>query len=307
MEQNDEVAIDAVCKELGKDSNTRITVILPTGLVVGDTEANPKDMDNHKGRPEIRVAAAGGVGRSIRRSPTLDEERMYIAIPIRRGSAIVAVVRTSIPITAINATVRGVHEKIALAGLAVTGLLMVVSLWLSARISRPLQAMSAGAERFAREEFGHRLSTAGFEEMNILARAMNRMAEQLEQRIRTVKRQQNELEAMLGSMAEGVLAVDRERVIINVNRACTTLLGVEPGELKGQRVHEVVRKPDVLEFVETALASHSSVEGDILVRGPEDRWLQVHGTALHDAQHQRIGGAPCAARCHPAQAVGACP
>ena len=39
---DDEEGVDAVCKELGKATGTRITVILPAGRVVGDTEADPE-------------------------------------------------------------------------------------------------------------------------------------------------------------------------------------------------------------------------------------------------------------------------
>ena len=285
----EEKGIDAVCKELGKATGTRITVILPAGRVVGDTEADPAGMDNHKDRPEIRKAASGVVGRSVRISPTLKEELMYVAIPVRRDGSLVAVVRTSIPVTEINQAVGAIRQKIVVAVIGVTSLLAVVSLWLSARIGLPLRQMSVGSERFARGELDHRLPRGGFEEISTLAEAMNSMAEQLDERIRTIQCQQNELEAVLSSMEEGVLAVDNEGVIINVNQTCARLLGLESGDLKGRIVHEVVRKPDLLEFVESSLASPSSVEGDLPVRGEEDRWLNVHGTTLHDANHNKIG------------------
>jgi len=79
--------VDAICKELGKSTGTRmgdgpdpfrLTVILPSGRVVGDTEEDPRRMENHKDRPEIREAAAGSVGRSLRYSATLKEELMYV-------------------------------------------------------------------------------------------------------------------------------------------------------------------------------------------------------------------------------------
>ncbi len=289
LERDDLAAVDAICKELGKANGARITVVLPSGQVVGDTDAEPTSMDNHKDRPEIRAAITGAVGRSTRLSPTLNEERMYVALPILRDGSLAAVIRSSIPVTVINEAVGAVYWKIAVAGLVVAGIVLLISLWVSARIGRPLREMSVGAERFARGEFEHRLTPAGFEEISTLANAMNRMAEQLEERILTIQRQQNELEAVLGSMQEGVLAVDNDRVVINVNQTCAMLLGLEPGELDGRVVHEVVRKPDLLEFVESSLSSPSSVEGDILIRGEEDRWLNVNGTPLHDARQRKIG------------------
>ena len=229
------------------------------------------------------------MGRAIRRSPTLRDELMYVAVPLRRDGALAAIVRTSIPVTEINETVGAIRQKIIIAALGVAALLVVVSLWLSARIGRPLREIGAGAERYARGEFEHRLATTGFEEIGTLAETMNQMAEQMDERIRTIKCQQNELEAVLGSMEEGVLAVDKQGIVINVNQTCAELLGMEPEAIKGRVVHGVVRKPDLLEFIERALSNEASVEDDIQVRGKEDRWLNLHGTTLYDAQHEKIG------------------
>ena len=51
--------IDAICKEAGRLSATRITVILPDGTVIGDSREKPRLMDNHANRPEIITALAG--------------------------------------------------------------------------------------------------------------------------------------------------------------------------------------------------------------------------------------------------------
>jgi len=118
---------------------------------------------------------------------------------------------------------------------------------------------------------------------------MNRMASQLDERIQTVLRQQNEREAMLSSMEEGVLAINNEGTILSLNQACATLLGEEPAKLQGRGIYEVIRKADLLKFIESALASASPVEGELQIRGAQDRWVSAHGTVLHDAQRGKIG------------------
>ncbi len=118
---------------------------------------------------------------------------------------------------------------------------------------------------------------------------MNRMARQLSERIQTILRQQNEHEAMVSSMEEGVLAIDNSGTIISLNATCATLLGGEPDQFKGRLVHEVIRKRELLEFVKSALASTSPVDGDLRVFGSQDRWLSAHGAALYDAQRRKIG------------------
>jgi two-component system phosphate regulon sensor histidine kinase PhoR len=281
--------VDALCKELGRSSHTRITVVLPSGQVIGDSDETPRDMDNHGRRVEILQALGGEVGRSRRHSATEQEDRIYVAVPLMRDAAVLAVVRTSIPVTALTRALGVVRNRIIIAALIGILLHALVTLAISRRMSRPLEEIKAGAERFAAGDLAHRLRVMDSVEIGTLAETMNRMAEQLDERIQTVLRQQNEREAMLSSMEEGVLAINNEGTILSLNKACATLLGEEPTKLQGRSIYEVIRKADLLQFIESALASASPVEGEIKIRGTQDRWVSAHGTLLHDSQRGKIG------------------
>ena len=65
-------AVDGLCKKLGLLSHTRLTVILPSGRVVGDSSHNPVAMDNHSDRPEVQQAFKGKIGVSTRYSFTAE-------------------------------------------------------------------------------------------------------------------------------------------------------------------------------------------------------------------------------------------
>jgi two-component system, OmpR family, phosphate regulon sensor histidine kinase PhoR len=281
--------IDALCKTLGKSSDTRITVVLASGKVVGDSEANPEDMDDHKDREEIRAAMADSEGWKIRPSFTMRDKLMYLAVPVIHGDDPIAVVRASIPYTALDDTLSRFRSHLWIAGIIGVLCCAAVSLLISRRLSRPLEEIKAGADRFAAGDLGHRLRVDGSLEIVSLADTMNRMAAQLDERIQTVLRQQNEREAMLSSMEEGVLAIDNEGTILSLNNACAALLGEESAKLRGRGIYEVIRKADLLEFIESALASASPVEGDVQIRGVQDRWVSAHGTVLHDPQQGKIG------------------
>ena len=53
--------IDALLKDLGRKISTRITVAMPSGLVLGDSQEDPARMDNHAVRPEVKEALAGKI------------------------------------------------------------------------------------------------------------------------------------------------------------------------------------------------------------------------------------------------------
>ena len=76
--------LDKVVKQLGKEINTRITVIDDEGVVVADSEKDPGMMENHKFRPEILQVLQGELGTSLRFSTTVKEEMLYVALPIEQ-------------------------------------------------------------------------------------------------------------------------------------------------------------------------------------------------------------------------------
>ena len=137
----------------------------------------------------------------------------------------------------------GFQLKLVFASLAIVLALALVSLYFARRISKPLEEMKEGAERFAEGELGSPLNTPDSLELAGLAQALNEMAVQLDDRIGTVVRQRQELEALLSSMAEGVIAVDNDLRILSINRpALDILLTGNTDAVVGKPLGEVIER-----------------------------------------------------------------
>jgi two-component system phosphate regulon sensor histidine kinase PhoR len=283
--------IDSLCKELGRETSTRLTVILPSGKVIGDSANDPAGMENHANRPEIREALSGRPMTLTRYSPTFQKKMMYTAVPISKNGSVSAVLRTSMSLSIAEGMVWGTQKELA-AGALITALLVAgVSFLVYRRISLPLEEMRRGAECFARGDFGHRLriSRANCEEISGLAEAMNKMAAHLEDRIKTVMQQRYELEAVLSSMVEGVLAVDTEERVISMNQAASYFLEKKYSEIMGKSIQEIVRNPELQKFISRALSAQEPVEGDMVLSGTDERTMQARGTTLYGAEGRRVG------------------
>ncbi|MDY6953459.1 MAG: PAS domain-containing protein, partial [Thermodesulfobacteriota bacterium] len=285
----DEQAIDLLCKSVGKRAATRITLILPSGKVAGDSEEHPDKMDSHADRPEFTGALNAPSSTSTRYSRTLSMNMMYVGVPLKANGRILAVVRTSIPVDAIDEAIKSIEIKIAFGGLVVAILAAAVSLIVSRHISRPIEEIRKGAECFARGEFQCVLPASRIEEIGGLSEAMKRMALELSERINTVMQQRNEIEAMLSSMVEGVIAVDMAERVISMNDAAGEMFGSNPLEAQGRSIQELVRNTVLQRFVTAALSSQDPVEEDIVLSSNVDRFLNGHGTVLRDARGKQIG------------------
>jgi two-component system phosphate regulon sensor histidine kinase PhoR len=284
-----EKGIDALCKVFLEASSTRVTVVLPSGRVIGDSSEDPEGMDSHMDRPEILQAVKGKTGVSIRYSRTLEENMMYVGIPLRNESGIAGVVRTSIPLTSIEDAVGGVQKKIALVGLFIAFFVILVSLWVSRRITRPIEEIKSGAELFAKGDLKQRLPVSGSWEIGSLAETMNHMAEELRTRINTITEQKGELQAVLSSMVEGVIAVDTEERVLSMNNAAAMMFVCSPSKAQGRSIQEVVRNTVLQQFVAEALLSQKPIEKDITLYSNGERFLNAHGSILSDAEGNKIG------------------
>jgi two-component system phosphate regulon sensor histidine kinase PhoR len=275
---------------LGQQSGTRLTFILPDGRVVADSEEVPAKMDNHARRPEIRMALEGRSGAASRYSTTLQQEMMYVALPVTSNEQVIGCVRTALPIARIDKALETVLFHVFNGGILIALVAALISLWVSRRISRPLVEMKRGAERFASGELDQRLPVYKGEEMGGLAEAMNQMAAQLNERLKTVVSQRNEQEAVLASMIEGVLAVDHKEEILRINQAAANLLGANAELAVGRSIQQIVRKSELQTFITESLQSRTSIEADMnLLSQGKERFLQAHGTPLRGSGGQTIG------------------
>lgn len=283
--------IDNLCKQLrgAGSGRMRLTVIAADGKVLGDSDENPALMENHSNRAEIIDAMTRGLGQSMRFSPTLGTNMMYVAVPIEEDGQAVAVVRTAIPATDIDHALNEVYVAIVWAGLIVALGAAFLSLLISRQISRPITQMKRIAQLFAQGQLNIRVPTAGAAELDELAGALNEMATQLQDRILTITQQRNEVKAILSSLVEGVLAVDSQGRIVSVNRAAAQLLNIDPAHAQGRHIEEVLRNVGLQQFVRETLASDQPTEGDVSFPDEGGRFFHVHGAGLADPQAERGG------------------
>ena len=180
-------------------------------------------------------------------------------------------------------------QSLVVGAVVLAVLAAVVGLVSSERISRSLQVMRASAEHFADGDFSHRLRIPNTPEMGNLAATLNDMAAQLEDQISVVTQQRNEQEAILGSMQEGVLALDPQAHVIAMNPAAEALLAVSAAQARGRTVQEVIRNVGLQRLLADAMSKAEPTTGEIVLRGDAERFLQGTATALHDAAGRDLG------------------
>jgi two-component system phosphate regulon sensor histidine kinase PhoR len=285
----DDLHLQEICRKLGKLTSTRLTVILASGKVVGDSEEDPQRMDNHADRPEFREAMQGGVGVSTRFSFTLGHNMMYVAVPWRQKHEPLGVVRASLPMHAIAGAIKALYVKVAWGGLGVALLGAVLGFFIARRLSGPLNDLQRGALRFARGDLDRKVPIPHTDELASLAEALNYMADQLQNQIQTLSRRKKEQDAILSSMTEGVLALDAEGRLLTINSAGAEMLHLDPATAQNLPVQEVIQDSGLKWFINRTLSNPEPIEGEVEIKDNGRRIFKAHGTSLRDPQGISLG------------------
>jgi two-component system phosphate regulon sensor histidine kinase PhoR len=181
----------------------------------------------------------------------------------------------------LTAAVVGIFRGHVALGVAVSAfaallLAFLVSRWLKA----PLIAMSRAAQSIADGRFEERLEAGTGDELGKLARSFNAVADELHGRIETITGDRNKLLAILGSMVEGVVAVDHAERILHVNAVASRILRALP-RCEGRPIWEVTRIHDVSEIISDTLAENAEQSREIhLHEAGKDQIIEMYSAPI---------------------------
>jgi two-component system phosphate regulon sensor histidine kinase PhoR len=282
-------SINDQIRRLASLTDSRITVIDSSGLVLGDSEEDPHAMENHATRAEMARALGSAVGVASRFSNTLQKNMLYVAVPVVFEGRVAAVVRVARPMTAVEAALSSFYRRLIIAGLIVAILAAVVSVFVLRRLTRPLNQLREGAERIASGDMDTRLPVPNTEEIAALAESMNSMAAQLASRIQTITQQRNEHAATLSGMSEGVIALDAADRIVSLNRSAARLLDIVPEASVGQTLFAAVRISALHDLVASSADGSKVAEAQFDISGIEKRHVLARASILRDATGMHAG------------------
>ncbi|MBN2621311.1 HAMP domain-containing protein [candidate division WOR-3 bacterium] len=249
IRMNDLDSLDRTVKMLGKQTNTRITIIAPDGAVLADSEKDPQTMENHGMRSEIKDALQGQEGRAIRYSRTVKQEMLYVAVPARSNKTVIAVIRSSIYLSSINALISQLMTRIIYISLGLIVISVIVALLFARSISHPIQDLIHASRRVAHGDFDVNILFKRNDELKELAVSFNHMVEQLKTLIKEQSREKEALNTIIASIREGILVLDAKGKVLLCNNSFLEI--IEQDSVQGKFYWELIRRPDLNELVDS--------------------------------------------------------
>jgi len=244
--QNDQShSLADIAAQEGQAAGARATIIDSTGKVLADSEATAATMENHASRNEFAAALSGKTGENERRSATLGISFLYVATPITGGA-----VRLAYPLSEIAAVQAQVRRRLFFASLVALLVALIVAASAAVWTSRRLQHIVDVALRIEQGDLRARVDDPHLDEIGHVASALDKSAEQVERSFAAVRSSQRQLETLLNSMQDAVIAVSSDGLVRWANQPMDRL--VPQRTRLNAPVVETVRDPDFLATVKAA-------------------------------------------------------
>ena len=219
-------------QELHEKTDLRVTVIDADGTVLGDTADPNQSMNNHLDREEVQQAMTEPYGFAIRQSETLNENLMYVAVPVYRGGQLIGIIRTSSSLVSMeqsyHTSLRVILSALFFALLAA----LIIAIWLAHRQVQPIRCLSLDAMEIASGNLHKRLQWQSGDEFDTLVQTINQLTRNLSAKIQESQAEAEKMSLILNHTDNAIMLIDERGLIVDTNRQAE-----EDFQLQGNALH----------------------------------------------------------------------
>ncbi len=304
LDSSQAVDYDKIAKDYAKLLNTetdnkkkpfasRITLIDFQGNVLGESDSNVSNMENHIDRNEVKEAIGGKIGKDQRFSETLKLTYLYIALPLEEDNIIV---RVSVPLYQLNAINRTFFYYSILGILIGILLTIPIAIQLSRVVTNPVQALISSSQEIANGNYRKRVDIKSKDEIGQLAETYNEMAFKLDQTLTGMLDRNIRFDTVINSMTDGIIAVDANLKIMIINTIACEIFGLkhEP-EIIGKGLIDITRNNKVISLLRETIKSNTALTDEITMFSPSnnsDKIFKIYTNPVKslDSENPNSGG-----------------
>ncbi len=259
-----------------------------TALLTGEYSDYQLYLDDMRKQPSIvRIVLADPQSRIVASTRVLDVGRSMAAMvdrqevgwriqPVDSDAGILGTLAVQFSNAALEAATQKTRNLTL--GIALAGMLLIALVGLATgfALTRRLQRVANTARQFAEGDFHARSQVAGHDEVAMLSRDIDHMADAVTEQQRVLREQSANIELLLNSTAEAIYGVDTQGVCTFVNAACMRMLGYAlESDIVGKSMHELIHHhyPDGRVYPrESCSVRLSTLEGQVVHADDEVHW-----------------------------------
>jgi two-component system phosphate regulon sensor histidine kinase PhoR len=283
LKKEDLAYLDVLVKSLGPKIKSRITIINNQGKVLADSE-EPREkvlkMENHLTRPEVKAALSGDTGIASRYSSTLKINMLYVAIPLKDNNETIGILRVALPLLNVQNALFVVRKTVFFSLFFALTLALILGTVVTNSIIKPVNKIIYASRKFSKGDFTHKIILDSKDEIGELADTLNNMAQSLEDKIREVEIKNQHLVAILESMVEGIIVVDKTSRILSVNPTVEKIFSITKLGSEGKLLLETIRDNNIAEIASNVIERGKFISRELSLVWPVHRIFQIDASPV---------------------------
>ncbi len=267
-------------KEYSEITTFRITLIDQSGLVWVDSYSDAETMDNHANRPEVRKALAGEKSSEMRYSDTMKKYFFYYARPLENAE-FSGIIRVSLSVSEIEAITTDMIFIILISAIFGSLIAIGAAYVVTNRFMKPINDLTRVAKVISEGNYDEKIYMDRNDQIGELATAFNTMTFNLKINMWTLEQKNAELESILTSMSNGLVAVNMDYKIVLYNDRFTKLLNLPEEDMSNRLIYELIRELSIFDIIEKAIEEKTYMSGEAIIhQDGEDCIIEIVATPI---------------------------
>lgn len=253
-----------VLTEFVHQSNERITLMNSNGKVLFDTTNQSLDHSRND-RPEIKAVLNGGtLGTSLRMSATLNEELLYVALPIKVNGQLEAIIRIAEPTSGFLPRTENFRRWVFFFFLIFFIVLTSMIYYLAYQRNQPLKTVLPVLKKMVNNPDKTEVIMQTSDQWEELYQTINGLSEQMSKMYRAYTTTEEQLYSLLNELMIGVFLIDSESRLRLLNPKMQSHLGVNHFH-PNERYTEIIQEPKLIQLIHQVTPTEPLVHKEITI------------------------------------------
>lgn len=276
------IEINNFVEQTANELDVCITIIDKNGNILSTSEINLHNI-NQKNMPEVQGALRGETLKIIRKDEMYNENYFYIAMPATLNSEKI-VLRFSVPLLKLNKLRTNMIINVTIS----TIFAFICAYYLSKKISEPLDTLINTAIEISQGKYNKKISVTINDQVGFLTEIFNMMSVELNTTINALETENKRMEAIVNSMINGVIAIDKKNKILMINSQCYELFDIKNTYCKGLDFYEICKNKDIQMLLETSISEKRNIVEIVVLKSNfnGDKILRVYINPIFTNKNQ---------------------
>lgn len=276
------IGFDNFIKQTSNELELNVTLIDNYGTIVSNSKTGTFHIDK-KVIEEIQQGLLEENDIMVRKCNINHQNYIYVAIPVILDTKTM-ILCFSVPVLHLN----GMKTDMSINVIVGTIIAFLCAYYLSKKMSEPLDKLANAAIEVSQGKYNKKIPVNTNDQIGYLTETFNIMSVKLNTTIKALETENKRMEAIVNSMINGVVAIDKKNKILMINSQCYELFNIKNTYCKGQDFYEIFKNENIQTLLETSTSEKKNIVEIVVLKSKfnGDKILRVYINTIFSTKNQ---------------------